>query len=360
MKTVLPWCVLIAVITLGPTPTLAGKSRLKIAPRDDASPASLAGRGTNLNDQVLGTWDFENPPGQGWTAVDATEQSAIYTHVDDFAGLAAPYFPLSGTKSLWCGRRPPDCQYLTLPGYGNRWDQHFESVAFPSAGGDVFVDFTIRYDGEPTYDSVALEYEGVSGMWTEVVSFSGVGTTGYTALIPDSAVGATVRLRFRFTSDPIYSDQDGGYPSNGAYVLDDLIVRDGGGTFNVEDFEAEAPNAQATVDGKWTATVAPAYGLHGALFSGSAVLQEDPGVTNTSQLWGFFNNSTFDYDCGGHPEQLAIPYGRVVDGETLFIDNEIQSPPVNVLEDPDGFPVTGPISVSFDVYRDLPRDALIF
>jgi enoyl-CoA hydratase/carnithine racemase len=144
MKTAFPRYVffvvtLVALITLGSTSTLAKKSRVKIAPPDDASSdASLARRGTNLTDQVLGTWDFENPPGQGWTAVDATEQPGNFTHVDNFAGLAAPYFPLSGSKSLWCGLRPADCQYLALPGYGNGWDQRFTSVAFPSSGGDVF------------------------------------------------------------------------------------------------------------------------------------------------------------------------------------------------------------------------------
>jgi hypothetical protein len=366
MKTVFPRygffvVTLVALITLGPPSTLARKPRVEMASPDDASPAaSFARRGLILTDQVLGTWDFENPPGQGWTAVDPTVQTGIYTHVDNFAGLAAPYLPLSGSKSLWCGLRPGDCQYLALPGYGDSWDQSFTSIAFPSSGGDVFVDFNIRYDCEPGYDKVALQYQGVSGVWTDAVSFTGTGTTGYTALIPDAEVGAMVRLRFRFTSDQVFSDQDGQYLSNGAYELDDIIVRDGGGTFNFETFEAEAVNAQATLDGKWTATVAPGYGVHGALFSGSTVLQEDPGVTNTSQLWGFFNNSAYNYGCGGHPEQLAIPYSKVVDGQTLYFDNEIWSPPINVVQDPYGFPVTGAISVSFDVYRNLPLDALIF
>ncbi len=363
MKTVFPryvFFVVVALITFGSTSALAKKPRIEIAPGDASSGASLSVRGTTLTDQVLGTWDFESPPGQGWTAVDVTVKPGIFTHVDNFAGMGAPYLPLSGSKSLWCGLRGPDCQYLALPGYGNDWDERFTSVAFPSAGGDVFVDFFIRYDTEPTYDIVRLEYQGVSGVWTTVASFDGVGNTGYTALIPDAEVGATFRLRFRFTSDSVYSDQDGNYLSNGAYVLDDIIVRDGGGTFNVENFEAEAPNAQATVDGKWAATLAPSYGLHAALFSGATVLQEDPGVTNTSQLWGFFNNSTYDYACGGHPEQLVVPYSKVVDGETLYFNNEIQSPPINVAQDPNGFPVTGPISVSFDVYRGMPLDALVF
>jgi len=182
----------------------------------------------------------------------------------------------------------------------------------------VFVDFSIRYDTEPGYDIVKLEYQGVSGVWTTAASFSGAGTTAYSALIPDAEVGATVRLRFHFTSDAVYSDQDGQYPTNGAYVLDDLIVRDGGGTFNVENFEAEAVNAQATVDGKWAMTIAPAYGLHAALFSGSTVLQEDPGLTNTSQLWGFFNNSTYDYDCGGHPADA----GAAPDPVTPFAQSQ--------------------------------------
>ena len=56
----------------------------------------------------------------------------------------------------------------------------------------MHVDFTIRYDTEPDYDIVRLEYQGASGVWTTVASFSGLGTTGYSALISDAEVGATV------------------------------------------------------------------------------------------------------------------------------------------------------------------------
>lgn len=350
--------VLAAVLTLAAVPSPARKQHIEIAPDNAPRSVSPATRSTSSLEQVLGEWDFENPPGQGWTPADRTAQPGNFTHVDVFA---PPYFPLSGSKSLWCGARAGDlCAYLVLPGYGNQWDQSFTSVALPTAGGDVQVAYGIRYDTESSYDFVNVEYQSLSGAWVMVDQFTGVGSTSSTSVIPDSAIGSTVRIRFRFTSDAYGSDEDGYYNSSGAYELDDLIVSDDFGTINSQNFEAEAVDAQTTVDGKWSATVAPAYGLHAALFSGSTVLQEDSTTTNTSNLWGFFNNSTYDYSCAGHPEQLVVPYSRTVDGVPLYLDNMIESPPIDITQDQNGSPVTGPISLTFDVYRDLKLDALVF
>jgi hypothetical protein len=74
-------------------------------------------------------------------------------------------------------------------------------------------------------------------------------------------------------------------------------------------------------------------------------------VNNIGHLWGFFNGSTVNYACGGHPEQPAVPYGNLRD---QYIHNEIWSPWVPLSGTGEG------IELSFDVYRDLPLDNLVF
>ncbi len=336
----------------------ARKETFEIRRASDKDALSGSAPGTALiTEQVLGEWDFESPA-HGWVAEDLTAQTGNFTHISNFAGVAG-YLPISGFKSLWCGTPPGDCGYQTLPGYGNSWDQRFTSVELPWSGGDVNVSFTIRYDCEPTYDFVRLEYQSGESPWMVLAEFTGSGLTGHNAVIPDGALAATFRLRFRFTSDAVYSDEDGFYNSIGAYVLDNLSVSDNGGIINSQNFEAEPSGVPATQDGTWNASPSPTYGVHAALMNGAGVLQEDPETTNVTQLWGFFENSSYNYACGGHVEQLVVPYAKNVDGEELHFKNAIISPPIGVVQDANGFPIIGPISMTADIYHDLDLDALV-
>jgi hypothetical protein len=89
---------------------------------------------------VIGEYNFDTggySDPQGWFGVDWTAQVGTFFHVDSFRVIG-------GVKSLWCGLRARVdslfCNYATLPGYGNRWDQFFESRSFPTQG-DVTVSF---------------------------------------------------------------------------------------------------------------------------------------------------------------------------------------------------------------------------
>lgn len=201
--------------------------------------------------------------------------------------------------------------------------------------------------------------DGVGG--PDAQGFEGNNQTIATeTILADSLAGVT-RLRFRFRSDNGYSDEDGLFNSSGAFVLDNLRVRDDTGVVNLQLFELEGVGAQTTVDGTWSTTTAPAYGDHAGLFDGAMVLQEDPLVTNTTHLWGFFNGSTYDFTCGGHPEQLVVPYQKTINHTELYIDNEIRSPAISLTEDINGDPVTlTTFKLAFDVYRDLPLSPLVF
>ncbi len=302
---------------------------------------------------------------QGWTKVDLTAQIGDFFHVDDYAGLnAANFAPLEGTKSLWCGARPeasgPLCAYATLPGYGSNWNQAFCTRNCLAVSGDGMLDvsFLARFDSEPDYDYTVLEYtldcSGVAG-WTQI---DGGGTT-WTGKLPATnwLAGATyggsynvggtgpVKVRLHFFSDGAWSDQDGSFNSNGAVHVDNLQAEG----LPVENFESESVGATSADD--WESCTPPGYGSFAGLEPGAYVLQEDPCARDLSCIWTFFQGSAFNYACGGHPEQLALPFGNAI-GQ--YLNNEIWSPPIAVT----GSGAT--MNLAFSVYRELPLDNVVF
>lgn len=92
------------------------------------------------------------------------------------------------------------------------------------------------------------------------------------------------------------------------------------------------------------------FGDFAALYPASSILKTDLCAYVEGCVWGFFDESAGNYACGGYPEQSVVPYG----GPEGYIHNEIWSPRI---------PITGSGSeflLSFDVYRDLGLDALVF
>lgn len=308
---------------------------------------------------TIAEYTFEGCTPDGWTSHDVTTQAAPYFHVDDFSGLPAPYAPLSGAKSLWCGARPgggePLCTYATLPGYGNRWAQYWTTGDCLPVSGNVDVSFAASWDTEAGYDATFLEFDGCDDNWTVFAGglgvFDGTGTSpSVTVTIPSGAHGGNVRVRFRFESDGAWSDEDGLLNTNGAIIIDNLAIDDAGGNVvALENFEGEAVGALASND--WEAGVRPGRGDFAALYAGATLVQEDPVLTNVSCVWAFISGSTVNYACGGHAGQTAVPY--VAGG--VPVGNEIRSPWIP-FAGPSGYATT----LKFQVYRDLPRDNLIF
>jgi hypothetical protein len=344
-----------------------------VAVRAGGRPPSFADKGATRADRavatgtttVIASFDFEDGMGgadaQGWQSRDATAPPDTFFHVDDFSGLDPEYAPLSGTKSLWCGRRndTSSCSFATWPGYGNEWDQFFQSVAFPTTG-PVSLSYDIRYDTEPGYDYVYVDYLSKTGNWNTLDSYNGAGTTSGFAEVPAESLATNATFRFHLISDFYGSDEDGIFPSDGAVVIDNIVVSDTAGVVDTQDFEGEAVGALVTADGDWFADIVPPFGDYSGLFDGSTVLQEDSLVSNTTHLWGFFNGSPDNYGCGGHPEQLAVPYSANPgsEDERHFIHNDVYSPLIDITRDIDGMPVAASPSyvLSFDVYSDLPLD----
>jgi hypothetical protein len=322
-----------------------------------------------LDTFVLAEYDFDDPAGspdtQGWTSRDPTVQPK-YFHVEDFAGLGGGDFgglsPLEGANSLWCGLRPDPvalCGWASLPGYGNGWIQDFESIAFP-VSGDVGVTFLFRFNSEPSYDYTRMQYLTKTGRWHTQIDTDWwlpmySADTLMTTTIPADSLDGFVKLRFHFTSDGAWSDKDGYFNSDGAVVIDSLTVTDSGGLIDYQDFESETVGDTITLDGEWAALSPSGFGDHAALFDGTTVLQED-SIVNTTNLWGFFCGSTYDYSCGGHPEQTAVAYGppEGAGNKHEYLNNQILSPWIPLSD-----PYSG-LLLEFDVYRDLPKNELVY
>jgi hypothetical protein len=312
---------------------------------------------------LLADYDFDDGFGgadaQGWTSVDGTALPDAWFHIDDFTGTGSPYAPLSGSQSLWCGvycGSGTGCTYATAPGYGNNWIQDFTSGSFPVFPGDVTFAFSISYDVESGFDFVRAQYRSKTGRWNTLAEYTGIGSASPSLGIPGDSLNGSVQVRFQVATDGTISDEDGSYDSDGAAIIDDILIS-GPGIAYAQDFEAEAAGDTATVDGHWGAQRSAGFGDYAGLFDGNAVLQEDMSYTNTTSLWGFFSGSPDDYTCGGHPAQAVVPFSR---GGNIddFINTEIRSP----LLDLTGamIPDADSVAVEFDVYRDMPSDNAVF
>ena len=345
-------------------------------------------QGPSLSSAVADTFDLAwfsfgvgAPDAQGWVSVDMTAQEDIYFHVADGSeldgGQSGALLPLEGGKSAWCGASPaagpPLCAYATLPGYGNSWVQSLESKEF-SGCDSLRLYYLIQWDSEPGYDFTRVQWREVGSTdWIDFPSvnggagdYDGTGSLSECVAIGDPG-GTGLQLRFNFTSDGAWSDEDGLWPTDGAALVDSITViwynevPPNSGNWVVsgsyyEDFEGEAAGATVTDDGCWTATVPPGFGEFAALYQGLSVLQEDPCFTNFGFLWGFFDDPLItNYNCHlPNPEttQGAMRFGPDVNG--LYQHNEIWSPEIPMAGAGDEFWLT------FLTYRDLPLDNLQF
>ncbi|MFH1755818.1 MAG: hypothetical protein ABIA59_08965, partial [Candidatus Latescibacterota bacterium] len=142
--------------------------------------------------------------------------------------------------------------------------------------------------------------------------YDGEGSAVEQYIIPGDSLADSLRVRFWVTSDGAYSDEDNLWQTDGASIIDSLMLVDDTGVIDFQDFESETPGSHATSDGHWQASVTPAYGDLSGLFPGVEMAQEGMCKFNGSWLWGFFNGSTDYYECGGHPAQAAVPFGREI------------------------------------------------
>ena len=326
----------------------------------DAGPARAS---MQAGTTFLGTWTFDSGPtctDEGWVSEDITAPIGTFWHVDDFAALGGGSFgllnPLQGNQSMWCGARPDAgseilCGYVTLPGYGNGWTQMVCSDCLTVTGNVSFAYLT-AWDSEPGWDRSVIQYSLCDDTWVSVSSAVNAGNAGVydgrQPMVLDSVVVASgdhsgsIRFRFRFDSDTAWSDEDGLWNTDGAIIVDSLVVNDGTGQVSYEDFEGASVGDNGA--GDWNSCNMPGYGDYAALYPGLSLLQEDPCRSDLDCMWTFFTGSTYDYACAGHPGVTVVPYGNA---RGQYLLNEVWSP---------WLPFTGTgsqVQLHFYVYRDL-------
>jgi hypothetical protein len=234
----------------------------------------------------------------------------------------------------------------------------------------VYVDYHVVWDSEPDWDQSFLEYTACTDpldpdteSWVPEASINGGAGVydGWGSAFETISIAAppSFRLRFHFTSDGAWSDQDGLWDTDGAIIVDSITVSNNGGVLvATETFEDEANGAQVAND--WEACTPPGYGDFAMMVAARPTtyqndpVEEDPCNENFTCLWIFVNGSTVDYACNTpnpSPQQLAVPYENQ---RGQYIHNAIWSPWIP-------FTGTGAITdLTFDVYRDLALDPLIF
>jgi len=360
-------------------------------PRPDAPlPPELVGQMGSLRAAapadtfVLLDEGFDGPVGEfpyGWTTVDRTGQLDVFFHAADTTqlngGTYGNLLPIGGAGiSMWCGISPstavPYCGYAELPGYGDGWDQILRSDFF--TGDIISVSYDVFWDSEGGYDGTQAEFTFDGGStWssfpiTDSLSsrplfYDNTGPTPFISEGPFNVLGSAgvnnVAVRFRFTSDGAWSDQDGLWPTDGGVILDNIQLDVWNGSVptasDFEDFESWFPGVNNMAGSIWTGKEAPSFGDYAALYPGVTVHQEDPCVFLPSLLIGFFDDpirvSYLCHEPDPLPNQGVIPFGPIND---LYMDNEVWSPV---------FANTGvgdQYRLHFWVYRDLPLTNLVF
>jgi hypothetical protein len=314
-------------------------------------------------------YDFEQMNWQGWRQRDMTAQVDSFWHVEDYlepelAGLPGP---LEGAKSAWCGAPPGLFEYMcgwdAAPGYGNLWEQflvtdriYFESPLRFSYHG--------YFDSEPKYDQTTVEYDRGAGNWVEISAYDGVVDT--IAVHELFLSQASTKLRFRFVSDDVESDEDGMHDTDGAAHIDSITIEDNTGIIDYEDFEAATDGVCRS--GIWHADVPYPFGVSSGLYNNLA--DEDPCNDNYATQMVFFiwdspvpppDWQWYTPFCHGPgakeaPCQSDLVYSPIID-MTMYSSNrdEVQDTPIP----PGVLPDLGGALLHFTVYRDLPISNLV-
>jgi hypothetical protein len=329
---------------------------------------------TSVDTYCIVWYDFEQQNWQGWTRVDQTAQNGNFFHVDDFAGLGGGSFgrlvPIEGSKSMWCGVRPNAtdpylCSFVRAPGYGNGWSQWLTTAAFGFSGA-ITLSYHIVWDSEPGYDFTRVEYDVGNDTWHTIASYDGEGSAAATLFLPLSQ--ARTKLRFRFSSDGAWSDQDGLWNSDGGCIIDSIRVSDSGALYSFEDFEGSAVGDHDA--GVWHGEAQPGYGVYSGFRNN--LTDKDPCGENFGSQIVFFVGSPFP--SASYPGLYDTPFCTGPGGITAPCqDDRVLSPKIDLTRystacdeiqngtiPTEDTPLLGGCLLDFTVYRDLPLPNLVF
>ena len=327
-------------------------------------------------------YDFEHMNWQGWTIETTDAQPYTFFHVDDFAGLnGGSYdglYPLQGLKSMWCGTRSISdprtfaqswylCGWQSAPGYGNNWDQSLTTGPVYMTG-PITLSYSGYFDSEDDYDVTSVEYDSGNGNWIVLAAYDGVVDTSAVHTIV-SGQSAT-KLRFHFTSDGAWSDQDGLWNTDGAAIIDEITVSDASGLLDYENWEDEPLDATVSGSRFWFAATAEAQNSYAGL--ACSLIDRAPCGENTGTQIVFFDGSTIPSP--DYPGLFVTPFCENGGGTEAPCQNEHVISPVIAIDryssgrdenqdlaiPPEAIPNLGGTVLRFCVMRDLPLNNLVF
>lgn len=296
--------------------------------------------------------DHLTPDPQGWTSHDITYAPNPLWNISDFnCADLDPGVP--GNHAWWCGQDYDPCDGDLPGGYGSSWNESLLwSRPVDDAGQDVDVTLTcdLKYDTEPFYDYLHLEYyQAGSDTWMPVTSWDGLSgpvavDVGFVVGSADYDAGGMVRLRFRFVSDYAWDASDCGHANDGAAQIDNIAVffsQDGGPAVQIGDVE----NCEPGTTPAWEPEVEPGVGDYASLEAGRPQLDPCIDHANPTPCWaftdpGYQTAQAFGYD----PGTASVNGAGGALGPGFHIDNEIWSPPIAIPAGRDG------CEVSFDHY----------
>ncbi len=280
------------------------------------------------------------PDLQGWTGIDLTARTTIIWHCDTYnAANLDPGTP--GNHAWWCGQYwEDDCGTGDFGGYGNNWEEYlawYGTVANPALSTTVTLNAMLNYDNEPDYDYLNLEYETAGG-WVQTNNgiYNGLGTgivvSEVFTVTPADYVGPggnQIHIRWRFSSDGGWSDEDCSWTTMGAAQVDLISVffNQGGGP--VQQGVTETCEAGDPV--QWIVEFPDGVGDY--TFVWSQLTDIDPCRSNVTPQVAFidhpdvgvssgYQGDTWRYGPGGY---IVNPEGGLA-GPDFHIQNEIWSP----------------------------------
>ncbi len=230
--------------------------------------------------------------------------------------------------------------------------------------GFVSLSYKCLFDSEPYFDRTYVEYDAGGGNWVYIADYQEVDTLVVEHTVYPAQVAT--KLRFHFISDNVWSDEDGLWDTDGAFIVDSITVRDVAGMIDYEDFETY-PAGATTGLGIWDCVPSDAFGSYAALRNN--LISEDPCGLNFSTAVAFFDKSM-----GWVDEECITPYCTGPGGiEPPCHNEEIVSPVIDmamystscdeiqdaVIPPGDAASLDG-VLLRYAAYVDLPRENLVF
>jgi len=258
------------------------------------------------------------------------------------------------------------CSWFNAPGYGNSWNQICYSDVIPFTG-ILRWDYTCIVDSEPDWDFTIIEYDAGEDNWVEIARYDGADTIVVSHQLLLSQIAT--KLRYHFTADGAWSDQDGLWNTDGAFIVDAISLTDAGGVIDYEDFESYSVGNSGDL-GIWNCTVEDPFGAYGGLAIN--LIAKDPcGYNFGSQIVFFIGSS---YPSADYPGLFDTPFCTGPGGIAAPCQNEMVLSPIismmaystNCDENQDAQIPPGDAAqlggaiLRMTTYRDMPLSNLVF